>query len=53
MIPFLKLWLYATITFLVLYSLTMYIEHKITDLPYDHKFKRWWRRNVIGEDPQG
>ena len=50
MISFLKFWLYATIIFLVLFSATMYIEHKIQDLPYDHKLKRWWRKNVIGEE---
>jgi hypothetical protein len=53
MIPFLKLWLYATILFFVLYSTTMYVERKLNDLPEDNRFKRWWRRNIIGEEPRG
>jgi hypothetical protein len=28
------------------------LENKVTNLPDDNKFKRWWRKNIISPDPE-
>ena len=42
------------LTSLFLVGATFFIECKIVnDLPEDNGFKRWWRNNIVGPDPEG
>jgi|GEM_PF-6127092 len=39
--------------FLILIVAFYYIESKIIDdLPDTNGFKRWWRRHLVGDDPE-
>ena len=39
---------------LLLVGAVFFVECKIVnDLPEENDFKKWWRNNIIGPDPEG
>lgn len=36
--------------FNLLLFLIIYMDKKISELPDNHRFKKWWERNIIGPE---
>lgn len=42
--------LWAFLIFVAMVVFFMIGEHQATRLPDDNRFKKWWRREIVGDD---
>lgn len=49
MVIIVYIWIFCILISALFVVVTDFVENKIDD---DHQFKKWWRENIIGLDPE-